>query len=77
MTIVDTHCHIGIHKYEPVETLLFHMECAGAYKVVMIQHAGETGSSYHVECIDRYPGRFVSAMVVEPEDDGSKICAWA
>ena len=22
MHIIDTHCHIGLHKYEPVETLL-------------------------------------------------------
>lgn len=77
MTIVDTHCHTGIHKYEPVEALLFHMERAGVDKAVLIQHAGETDNGYHIECLDRHPGRFVSAMVVEPEDDGSKIRAWA
>mgnify|MGYP007000365910 len=22
MKIVDTHCHTGIHKYEPVESLI-------------------------------------------------------
>ena len=42
MTIVDTHCHTGIHKYEPVEALLFHRERAGVDKAVLIQHAGET-----------------------------------
>ena len=77
VTIVDTHCHTGIHKYEPVEALLFHMERAGVDKAVLIQHAGETDNGYHIECLDRHPGRFVSAMVVEPEDDGSKIRAWA
>ena len=25
MTIVDTHCHVGLHKYEPVEVMLFHV----------------------------------------------------
>ena len=68
MTIVDTHCHTGIHKYEPVEALLFHMERAQIDKGVLIQHAGETDNSYHVECLKAYPDRFASAMVVEPED---------
>ena len=77
MTIVDTHCHTGIHKYEPVEALLFHMERAQVDKGVLIQHAGETDNSYHVECLKAYPDRFASAMVVEPEDDGTRIRHWA
>jgi len=77
MTIVDTHCHTGIHKYEPVEVLLFHMERAQIDKAILIQHAGETDNSYHVECLAHHPDRFASAMVVEPEDDGSKIRDWA
>ena len=77
MTIVDTHCHTGIHKYEPVETLLFHMERAQVDKAILIQHAGETDNSYHVECLQQHPGRFASAMVVEPDDDGTRIRHWA
>lgn len=77
MTIVDTHCHTGIHKYEPVETLLFHMEHAQVDKAVLIQHGGETDNSYHVECLQQHPGRFASAMAVEPDDDGTQIRHWA
>ena len=77
MTIVDTHCHTGIHKYEPVESLLFHMESSGVDKAVLIQHAGETDNSYHVECLRQYPDRFASAMVVEADDDGTRIRHWA
>jgi len=65
MTIVDTHCHTGIHKYEPVESLLFHMDSSDVDKAVLIQHAGETDNSYHVECLQKFPGRFASAMIVE------------
>ena len=25
MIIVDTHCHAGLDKYEPIESLLFHI----------------------------------------------------
>ena len=37
MTIVDTHCHAGTDKYEPIESLLFHMDEAGVDKAVLIQ----------------------------------------
>ena len=34
-SVVDTHCHIGLHKYEPVEALLFHMERTGVAQAVV------------------------------------------
>jgi L-fuconolactonase len=77
MTIVDTHCHTGIHKYEPVQSLLFHMDNSGVDKAVLIQHGGETDNSYHVECLQKFPGRFASAMIVENDDDGTHIRRWA
>jgi L-fuconolactonase len=77
MRIVDTHCHTGIHKYEPIESLLYHMETCNVANAVLIQHAGETDNSYHVECMQRFPGRFASAMIVEPDDDGRQIRHWA
>ncbi len=77
MCIVDTHCHTGVHKYEPVESLLYHMETCSVDKAVLIQHAGETDNSYHVECLQRFPGRFASAMIVAPDDDGRAIRRWA
>ena len=46
MFIVDTHCHTGTNKYEPVEALMFHMEQANVSKAVLIQHAGNTDNSY-------------------------------
>ena len=77
MTIVDTHCHTGLDKYEPIESLLFHMEQASVDKAVLIQHGGNTDNSYHVECLKSYPGRFASAMIVEATDDGEKMRYWA
>ena len=57
MTIVDTHRHTGLDKYEPVESLLFHMEQSGVEKAVLIQRMGTTDNSYHVECLRQYPHR--------------------
>lgn len=75
--LVDTHCHTGLHKYEPVETLLYHMETSGVEQAVLIQHMGETDNSYHVECKRRFPGRFAAAMLVPAEDDGTLVRKWA
>jgi L-fuconolactonase len=77
MLVIDTHCHAGLHKYEPVEALLFHMERANVHQAVLIQHMGEYDNAYHVQCLRRYPGRLAAAMLVEPDDDGRRIRHWA
>ena len=43
MTIVDTHCHIGLHKYEPVESLLYHMNTSGVRSRRLHPIRGELG----------------------------------
>ena len=75
--IVDTHCHIGLHKYEPVEALLFHMERAGVDQAVLIQYLGNSDNRYIVDVINAHPGRFAAAMIVADDDDGSAIRSWA
>lgn len=77
MYIIDTHCHVGLHKYEPVETLLFHMAQMGVDKAVFIQYMGNTDNGYIVECMNAHPGRFAAAMIVPPDDDGSQMRVWA
>ena len=77
MVIVDTHCHIGLHIYEPVESLIYHIEHSRVEKAVLIQHNGTTDTSCHVECLHHYPHRFESAIVVEETDNSSGIQKWA
>jgi len=77
MMIIDTHCHVGVHKYEPVEVLLFHMAQTGVDKAVFIQYMGNPDNSYIVACMAVHPGKFAAAMIVEPDDDGSRIRHWA
>lgn len=77
MVIVDTHCHIGVHKYEPVEVLLFHMAQSGVDKAVFIQYMGNTDNHYLLDCMADHPGKFAAAMLVEADDDGSRVRAWA
>lgn len=77
MMIVDTHCHVGVHKYEPVEMLLFHMAQSGVERAVFIQYMGNTDNGYLLQCMAAHPGKFAAAMLVEPDDDGSRIRHWA
>jgi L-fuconolactonase len=41
MATVDTHCHVSLSRFEPVETLLFQMDTYGVDKAVLVQHGGE------------------------------------
>lgn len=75
--VVDTHCHIGLHKYEPVEALLFHMQRAAVDQAVFIQYMGNTDNGYLVDVMNAHRGRFAAAMIVPDDDDGSAIRAWA
>lgn len=77
MVIVDSHCHAGLHKYEPVESLLYHMGVSGVSKAVLIQYGGNTDNAYLVECLARHPGRLAAAMIVPPDDDGTAVRRWA
>ena len=77
MVIVDTHCHVGVHKYEPVEVLLFHMAQNSIAQAVFIQYMGNTDNRYLLDCMAAHPGKFAAAMLVEADDDGTRIRSWA
>ncbi len=65
--IVDSHCHVSLSWYEPVETLLFQMERYGVSHAVLVQMQGQTDNDYQFECARRYPGRFAPVVVVDTE----------
>ena len=73
MTIVDTHCHIGLHKYEPVESLLYHMNTSGVDRAVFIQYAGNSDNQYMINSMAAHPGKFQAAMIVSSTDDGTAM----
>ncbi len=77
MTIVDTHCHVGLYKYEPVESLLYHMNTSGVDRAVFIQYAGNSDNQYMLDSMAAQPENFQAAMIVDPTDDGTAIRQWA
>lgn len=74
--IIDTHCHAGLFKYEPIESLLFHMEQNNVDKAVLIQYMGNSDNGYMLECMRRYPDKFAAAIIVDSSDDGTQIRRW-
>jgi L-fuconolactonase len=51
--------------YEPVETLLFQMDRNNVDAAILIQMLGQTDNIYQQECLERYPGRFASVVIVD------------
>lgn len=64
--IVDSHCHVGHNKYEPVEALLHHMDASNVERAVLVQSLGESVNDYQAACVARFPDRLASVVHVDP-----------
>jgi L-fuconolactonase len=67
MLIVDTHVHLALHIYEPVEILLAQMHHNGVEKALLVQSSTTTDNTYLIECLRRFPGRFSVVCRVDVE----------
>ncbi len=68
MIIVDTHCHAGSSWFEPVDLILFQMDRNDVDKAVLMQHRGTYDARYLLECVQRFPDRFVPVVIVDTND---------
>lgn len=64
--IIDSHCHVGHNKYEPIEALLHHMDASNVERAVLVQSLGESVNDYQAECVARFPDRLASIVHVDP-----------
>ena len=67
MLTIDTHCHVGLDWFEPVEVLLFQMERNQVDKAVLVQ-TWTFDNTYLVECLRRFPGRFAAVGHIDIRD---------
>ena len=65
MIIVDSHVHVGLTKYVPVEVLSTQMQVAGVHKALLVQYGGCYDNAYLGRCIEHYPGRFAALGAVD------------
>ena len=63
--VIDSHCHTGDRWYEPVDTLLHHMDRHGVARAMLIQMLGQFDNAYQHDSVQRHPDRFVSVVGVD------------
>ena len=63
--IIDSHVHVASNWYEPVETLLYHMDANEVEHAVLVQQGGQFDNSYLLECARRYPDRLYAVVLVD------------
>jgi L-fuconolactonase len=78
-SIVDSHVHVSPIWYEPVETLLHHMDANEVDQAVLVQQGGQYDNRYLIECMHRFPDRFYAVVLVDPKraDAGEQLRYWA
>jgi L-fuconolactonase len=69
MVVVDAHVHTSDLWYEPIETLLFHMDRNKVDQASLVQMRGNNDNSYQFTCVKRYPGRFSNVVNVDTNRD--------
>ncbi|MCC7372069.1 MAG: amidohydrolase family protein [Chloroflexi bacterium] len=69
MRIVDSHCHAALGWYEPIEVLLAQMDRYGVEQAALIQINGQSDNSYQAACVQRYPDRLRSVVIVDVTQD--------
>jgi L-fuconolactonase len=65
--IVDSHCHVALGWYEPVEVLVGQMDRNGVEQAVLIQINGQTDNSYQMACVRKHPDRLRSVVIVDTD----------
>jgi L-fuconolactonase len=77
--LVDSHVHVSPIWYEPVETLLYHLDANKVEQAVLIQQGGQFDKSYILECTRRFPDRFYAVVLVDAKqaDACERLRFWA
>ncbi|MGD2167155.1 MAG: amidohydrolase family protein [Gammaproteobacteria bacterium] len=65
MHIVDSHCHVGLNWYQPVESLLDEMQRNDVCQAVLVQMLGQFDNDYLFDCLERFPGRFACVVGID------------
>jgi L-fuconolactonase len=63
--LIDSHVHVAPNWYEPVESLLFHLDINEVDKAVLVQQQGQFDNSYLLECAWNYSDRLYAVVLVD------------
>jgi predicted TIM-barrel fold metal-dependent hydrolase len=72
---LDSHVHVGITKYGPVEPYLETMDRVGLRRAVLVQYVWNEENGYLEACVRRWPERFAAVAIVDPRgpDAGARV----
>ena len=77
MTFVDAHTHASQYWFEPVESLLFHMDRNNVQHTVLTGVTGQTADRYNqylIDCARAYPDRIAPVVMVDvSREDAPKV----
>ncbi|MCC6455792.1 MAG: amidohydrolase [Caldilineaceae bacterium] len=63
--LVDSHVHVANNWYEPVDTLLYHLDANGVDQAVLVQQGGQFNNDYILECARSYSDRLYAVVLVD------------
>ena len=61
--VIDSHVHVAPNWYEPVETLLYHLDANGVDQAILVQQQGQYDNSYLLECHAHLSGSLLCCRV--------------
>lgn len=67
--VVDSHVHAATNWYEPLETLLYHLDANGVDQAVLVQQQGQVDNRYIMECARAYSDRIYAVVLVDAKGD--------
>lgn len=63
--VIDSHVHVAPNWYEPVDSLLFHLDANEVDKAVLVQQQGQFDNSYLLECTWNHSDRLYAVVLVD------------
>lgn len=63
--LVDSHVHVAPNWYEPVETLLYHLDANEVDCAVLVQQGGQYDNDYILECARNHSDRLYAVVLVD------------
>ena len=69
--LIDSHVHAAPNWYEPMETLLYHLDANHVDKAVLVQQQGQFDNRYIIECTRAHADRFYAVIMVDVRQDAA------
>lgn len=63
--VIDSHVHVARNWYEPVETLLYHLDANHVDQAILVQQQGQFDNSYLLDCTRNHADRLYAVILID------------